>query len=54
MDTITKNATISTAILDRRMKGDTLPQAIDAVLGTGTYAALAGDLYDVLRTKSAK
>jgi hypothetical protein len=40
---------ISARILVLMQTGMTLPQAIDAVLGAGTYLKLAGDLYDALR-----
>ena len=32
--------------------GMTVPQAFDAVLGAGTYAALASDVYDTLRAQA--
>lgn len=47
----TKNAAISAAVLARRAQGATLPEAMDAVLGAGTYAKLAGAVYDSLRAK---
>lgn len=53
MDTTTqtaaKNAKISALILAEIRAGRTLPEAIDAVLGTGTYQKIAGDVYDALR-----
>jgi hypothetical protein len=51
MDAITKNAAISAAILAKTQAGTSLSEAIDAVLGAGTYARLAGDIYESLRTK---
>lgn len=48
------NAQISAAILAHRAAGKTLPEAIDAVLGPGAYARLAGNLYDALRAQVVK
>ena len=47
-DATTKTAAISGAILADMAQGLTLPQAFDAVLGEGSYLALAGELYDAL------
>lgn len=44
-----KNAEISRRILAKVADGMTLPEAFDAVIGAGAYAALAGDVYDTLR-----
>lgn len=49
MDATAKNSMISAAILARIAQGSTPAQAMDAVLGAGTYAKLAGDLYDALK-----
>jgi len=45
------NATISARILAAVSNGATLPQAIDTVLGAGTYEKLAGEVYDTLRAE---
>lgn len=42
---------ISMAILMQVAAGSTVQEAIDAVLGAGTHAALAGELYEALRAK---
>ena len=44
-----KNAAISSAILAEVAKGKSTADAVDAVLGAGTYARIAGDVYDSLR-----
>lgn len=43
------NALISARILAHMAAGKTLPQAFDAVIGEGSYVALAGILYDKLK-----
>jgi len=48
------DARISALILAHIAAGMALDAAIDAVLGAGTYAKLAGDLYDGLRAKAAR
>lgn len=48
------NQIISAKILLEMQKGKTVDQAIDAVLGAGAYAKMAGELYDALRAKSTK
>jgi len=45
------NAKISKAILSEVNSGKTIQQAIDTVLGQGTYAKVAGDVYDALNAK---
>lgn len=45
------NSLISVAILTRLADGQSMQEAMDAVLGAGTYAKLAGDVYDALRAK---
>lgn len=47
------NAIISARILTHIAQGMTVAQALDAVLGAGTHAAIAGDLYDALRARAA-
>lgn len=47
-------AKISEAILLNVANGMSLAEAIDAVLGAGTYAKLAGDVYDELRRATGK
>lgn len=49
-----KNAQISAAIASRVAAGAAVSEAIDAVLGVGAYAKLAGDLHDALRAKAAR
>ena len=51
---IEKNATISAAILYKIAIGMTTREAVDAVLGAGTYTRVAGEVYDALRAKAAK
>jgi hypothetical protein len=51
MDAITKNAVVSARILAHVQRGSTLPEAVDAVLGGGTYAAVVGNIYDALTAK---
>lgn len=46
-----KNSIISAAIYAKMGEGMTLPQAIDAVLGSGTFEKLAGEVYDELRAR---
>ena len=43
------NATISARILTLVSQGLTLEAAIDAVLGQGTYKAIAADVWTALR-----
>lgn len=43
------NATISARILRQVAMGATLEQAIDMVLGAGSFTKLAGEIYDALR-----
>jgi hypothetical protein len=50
MTTADQNAAISSAILARVAAGADLPAAIDAVLGEGTFDAMARDVYDTLRS----
>lgn len=49
MKTSTRNAAISQKILANIAAGMTIAQAIDAVLGNGTHAAIAGDIYEAMR-----
>jgi hypothetical protein len=49
---MTTNQKISARILEHVAAGMTLAQAIDAVLGAGAHARLAGDLYEALRVRS--
>ena len=48
-----KTATISRMILERVGNGESIPDAFDAVLGTGRYQELAGEVYDALRDPDA-
>lgn len=52
MDQLTKHARISAAIAALVNAGAPVAEAIDAVLGQGTHAALVADLYDALRAKA--
>jgi hypothetical protein len=54
MATFTATEKISTRILTLVHNGSTVPQAMDAVLGAGTHAAIAGELYDRLRARQAR
>jgi len=49
---MTKNAIISARILANIANGMTLPQAYDAVFGSGAYVKMAGEMYDALRAES--
>jgi hypothetical protein len=49
MNATAKNAAISHRILKHIAAGLTVAEAIDAVLGAGTHAAIASDLYEALR-----
>lgn len=44
-----KNAAISAQIVANVQSGMTVQQAVDAVLGQGTYAKIAGEIYTALR-----
>lgn len=44
-----KNSAISVRILALIIDGATLSEAIDAVLGAGTYSGIVSDLYDAIR-----
>lgn len=46
---MTITAKISARILVLVQSGKALPEAFDAVLGAGSYAKLASDLYDGLK-----
>lgn len=52
MDAITKNAAISARILAARGEGMSTRDAIDHVLGAGTHARIAAELYTALRARS--
>ena len=45
---------ISARILWNITHGQTVTEAIDAILGAGTAAKLAGEVYDALRAKAVK
>lgn len=47
-----KNAAISAQILSLKAAGMTTREAVDAVLGAGTYSRIAGEIYDALRAKA--
>lgn len=44
-------AKISAAIIAHVAAGKSLADAVDAVLGAGTYNKIAGDVFDALRAK---
>lgn len=46
------NAAISQAIAAKVAQGLPVNQALDAVCGAGTFAKLAGEVYESLRAKS--
>lgn len=50
---MTASAKISARILAAVNNGATLPEAIDAVLGVGSYEKLAGEIYDALQVQGA-
>jgi hypothetical protein len=43
------NAKISARILRQMSEGKTVQQAVDAVLGAGSFEKLAGEVYSALR-----
>lgn len=47
-----KNALISDLIIREVESGKTVPQAVDAVCGAGTFERLASDLYDAFRAEA--
>lgn len=49
---MTTNSVISARILAAISEGVEIDEAIDAVLGEGTYRQLVSDLYDELRARS--
>ena len=50
---MSKTQNISARILVLVSHGMTLRDAVDAVLGAGTYEKLAGDVFDALKAKAA-
>lgn len=46
-----KNAALSLRILLKMSEGMTPDQALDAVLGAGTFQRIAGEVYDQLRAE---
>ena len=48
---MTANQIISAKLLSLVANGMTMREAIDAVLGAGTFERVAGDVYDALNTK---
>ena len=49
MKTAAKNAAISQMILANVAAGMSIAEALDAVLGTGSHAAIVSDIYEALR-----
>jgi hypothetical protein len=52
MNATEKNAAISRMILAKQAQGMSVRDAIDAVLGAGTYDRIAGEVYDALRSRN--
>ena len=48
---MTKTQAISQMILKAILEGKSEKEAINSVLGAGTFEKIAGDLYDKLRAK---
>lgn len=48
---MTKNQTISAMILNEIAKGKPVSEAVDAILGEGTYQNLADDIFDALTSR---
>lgn len=46
-----KKAQISVALIRRVNNGMTVREAMDDMMGAGTFDKLAGEVYDALRTK---
>lgn len=46
-----KNAEISLRILSKKAEGLSLPEAVDAVLGAGTYRRIADEVWEKARAK---
>jgi hypothetical protein len=46
------NAKISARIIALRAAGLSTRDAVDAVLGAGTYSKIAGEVYDTLRARA--
>jgi hypothetical protein len=51
---MTTHQVISVRILAAMASGMTVQQAVDAVLGVGSFEKIAGDLYEALRAKAGK
>ena len=49
-----KNAKISAMLVALMGAGMPVRDAVDAVLGAGTYEKLAGDVYDMIRARAAE
>ena len=52
--TDSKRHAITAAILQLYFAGKPLPEALDQVLGAGTFDGLVDDLYTALRAKAGK
>ena len=52
LQNVTKNQAISLQILAKVASGMTIGNAMDSVLGAGTYDKLVSDLYSELRAKA--
>lgn len=49
-----KNAEISRRILNLVAAGASLPEAVDAVLGAGTFERVAAETFDALNARAAQ
>ena len=54
MEQVIKNISISAKILKLVREGKDIRQAFDAVIGSGAYEKLAGEVYDELRSKAVE
>lgn len=51
----TKSAAINNRVIaEYNSNGGDIREAIDTVLGAGSYAKMAGELYDALRAKGGR
>jgi hypothetical protein len=50
---MTKTQAISALILNRVAQGQSLQQAVDAVIGAGAYERLAGEVWEALQQAAA-
>ena len=48
---MTKDQTISAMILNEIASGKSVSEAVDSILGEGTYETVAGDIFDALNAR---